>query len=76
MIREKAIIEECNTDEAVGRKFKYSIADYSLDKIDILVTILIQETQLTQYLIDYPVATIICAQSHLEKLTESTAKII
>ena len=76
MEREKALIEVCNTDEEIGRMFKYSIADFTLDKIDMLVTILIQETQLTNYVIDYPVATIICGQDHLKKLTKSIGKII
>ena len=75
-MREKAVIEVCNTDEAIGRLFKYSIDNYTLDKIDILVTILIQETQLTRYLIDYPVATIFCSQGHLKKLAESSYQII
>lgn len=76
MEREKAFIEVCNTDEEIGRMFKYSIADFTLDKIDMLVTILIQETQLTNYVIDYPVATIICGQDHLKKLTESIGEIL
>lgn len=76
MEREKAFIEVCNTDEEIGRMFKYSIADFTLDKIDMLVTILIQETQLTNYVIDYPVATIICGQDHSKKLTESIGEIL
>ena len=76
MIKEQTEIEVCNNDENVGRFFKYSFADFSLDQIDILNTVLKEETQCVKYSIDYPSAIIECAHRHLVNLVESTGAIV
>lgn len=76
MIIEQAKIEVRNWDNIVGRFFNYSFADFSLDQIDILNTILLTETQCVSYSIDYPIATIECGYSHLVNLANSVETIV